>query len=292
MSPSPHLFLTFRPNRLLSLIAALPLLVSTASSGDVYRWRDAWGRAHFADQPRPGAERIEIKPQARPAAMPTAHARVERVYDGDTLKLDTGEKVRLLGINTPEIGGGRKQEEPGGQSAREWLKHRLEGRRIRLEQDVELRDRYLRLLAHVFAEDGTHINLELVDEGYATVDIHPPNLKYADALMSAEVRAERERRGLWARPEYAPLRLNSLGALPLSGWKRLTGKVESFDESRGTYRLHLEGGFEVHIPKREAHLFPPLRSYVGQTVELRGWISRRADRYSMRIRHPSALLRR
>jgi len=278
------------PNRRGLALVALILLTTVACAGEVYRWYDEQGRAHFSDRSAPGAERLTIKPSV-PTTDTGAWLRVERVYDGDTLKLDNGEKVRLLGINTPEVGGGRKPEEAGGQRAREWLKAKLEGRRVRLEQDVEARDHYQRMLAHVFLEDGTHLNLALVEQGLAATDIHPPNLKYSEALGQAERRAERENKGLWALPEYRVKPVETLDAAALFGWQRVVGKVEALDVTKRQYRLRFAGGFEAHIPKASAHLFPELKSYLGQTLELRGWVSRNGEGYTMTIRHPAALVR-
>lgn len=266
------------------------LLLSATACGEVYRWRDEQGHTHFSDRSTPGAETLSITPQ--PANASGAYVHVRRVHDGDTVLLENGEKVRLLGINTPEVSGGRKQEEAGGQEAKAWLKNKLEGRQVRLEQDVEMRDPYQRLLAHLFTTDGEHINRALVELGYATTNTYPPNMKYVDELLAAEAQAEREKRGLWALPEYRPKPLAGLDFSGLSGWQRLVGKAVALDESRSQFRLHFEGGFEAHIPKENARLFPSLRGLIGQLLELRGWVSRRGGDYSMVIRHPGALVRR
>ncbi|QSA95478.1 thermonuclease family protein [Methylococcus sp. EFPC2] len=272
--------------------AALMILMSlvTSACGEVYRWRDDQGRTHFSDRPVPGSERLQIEPPARTAAG--TYVRVQKVYDGDTVLLENGDKVRLLGINTPEVAGGRKQEEAGGEAAKAWLKRELEGRRVRLEQDTEFQDHYGRKLAHVFTADGEHVNRLLVEQGYATTDIYPPNLKYVDDMLSAEARAERDKKGLWALPEYRAKTMAGLDFGGLDGWQRLVGKALGVDERKSLYILHFESGFEAHIPKQNVRSFPPLQSYVGLSLELRGWVSRRGGAYFMVIRHPGALVKR
>ncbi|MCM8796636.1 MAG: thermonuclease family protein, partial [Candidatus Omnitrophica bacterium] len=96
---------------------------------------------------------------------------VERVIDGDTLKLSSGERVRLIGIDTPEMHESEKLYRDArrssqyvqtikrlGRQAYEFTRNLLEGRRVRFEFDVQKRDRYGRLLAYVYLkDDGTFV---------------------------------------------------------------------------------------------------------------------------------------
>ncbi|HYE35221.1 thermonuclease family protein [Methylocaldum sp.] len=255
-----------------------------AQGGDVYRWKDNNGRTYYSDHAVEGAERTRID------AAPTVHV-VKRVFDGDTVLLNNGEKVRLLGINTPEVDSPRKIGEPGGEEAKLWLQQRLSGRTVRLEQDGELRDKYQRLLAHVFTASGQHINLALVEAGLAFVDIHPPNLKYTQALTQAENRAEQARRGIWGMTDYRPKPVEALIARPmLRGWQRLTGVPSAIIASKRYLRLKFSDRFEVHIERENLNLFPPLENYLHRNIEVRGWLSRRRGDYSIFVRHPSALV--
>jgi micrococcal nuclease len=122
---------------------------------------------------------------------------VVRTVDGDTVVLDGNEKVRLIGINTPESVDPRRPVQPFGKEAAAFTRRLLEGRRVRVERDVEPRDRYGRSLAYLHLEDGTHVNLLLVEEGYASAYRYPPNVRYADAFRAAERRAREGRKGLW-----------------------------------------------------------------------------------------------
>jgi micrococcal nuclease len=105
-------------------------------------------------------------------------ALVSKVIDGDSIELQNGIEVRLLGINAPERG------QPYYQEATNRLKELVEGKSIVLENDVQDKDQYGRLLRYIFVDD-LFVNLELVKEGYATVYILSPNVKYEKELKAA-----------------------------------------------------------------------------------------------------------
>lgn len=124
---------------------------------------------------------------------------VVRVVDGDTVHVRVGdriEKVRYIGVNTPEIHHPRRGEEPGGRQALEVNRRLVEGKRVRLELDVQARDRYGRLLAYVWAGD-TMINAELLRLGYAQVMTVPPNVRHQSLFLELQRAARQAGRGLW-----------------------------------------------------------------------------------------------
>src|SRR5881392_3119357 len=144
------------------------------------------------------------------AISTTHHARagratdvtVERVIDGDTVvvRLPGGhERVRLVGIDTPETVDPRKPVQCFGKEASNRTKALLpKGTAVRLERDVEARDHYGRLLAYVYrVADGTFVNLSLAEDGYAQALTIPPNVAYADRFAAAVADARRAGRGLW-----------------------------------------------------------------------------------------------
>ncbi|MBI3811162.1 MAG: thermonuclease family protein [Nitrospirae bacterium] len=147
----------------------------------------------------------ESKAQPRADAQTVEHGKpvaVKRVIDGDTIELVNGETVRYLGIDAPEMRrkvNGRWVEsvEPFAPEAYELNRRLVEGQRVRLELDREVRDRYHRLLAYVFVNDRL-VNAELISSGYVVVRLHPPNLRYADLFMKLQTEALARHRGLWA----------------------------------------------------------------------------------------------
>jgi micrococcal nuclease len=135
------------------------------------------------------------------SAPATLEGMVERVVDGDTIQVRLGarvEKVRYIGINTPEVHHPAKGEEPGGREATEVNRRLVEGKRVRLELDVRERDRYGRLLAYVWVGD-VMVNAELVRLGYAQVMTIPPNVRYQETLLKLQREARDAGRGLWPR---------------------------------------------------------------------------------------------
>lgn len=121
------------------------------------------------------------------------------VIDGDTFVLNNGEKVRLQGIDTPEKG------DVNYDRAGYELQRRLVGRELKLEG--EGKDKYNRILRHVFAE-GVHVNLELVREGWARAYLHK-GTKYEALLEQAQEEARKERKGIWKVNDKQYLRLSS-----------------------------------------------------------------------------------
>ncbi len=129
---------------------------------------------------------------------------VERIVDGDTIEvsfipglgLGSKEKVRLIGGDTPETVDPRRPVERFGKEASGFVKDRLLGRAVRLAFEPALRDRYGRLLAYVFLEDGTCFNLAIVAEGYGFAYTKHPFM-FMDDFRAAERKAREGRKGLW-----------------------------------------------------------------------------------------------
>jgi micrococcal nuclease len=136
---------------------------------------------------------------------------VKRAVDGDTLVLENGERVRLIGIDTPEMHESNKlykdSQRTGeditaiqklGRRSYDFTKKLVEGKRVSLEFDVERQDKYGRLLAYVYLKDGTFVNAEIVKQGYASLMTIPPNVKYADLFQKLYRQARETRQGLWS----------------------------------------------------------------------------------------------
>lgn len=215
---------------------------------------------------------------------------VVKVIDGDTLILADGQHVRLLGINTPEVARKGKRGEPGGLAASQWLKRRTEGHRIRLQTGQEKHDRYGRLLAHIFDKDGTHINRELVAAGLATVSIIPPNLGYTEVLLAAQRQARIAGKGLWGMDRYRRQTLQEIDLDKAQGWQRLLVRPRALSGDAKSSRLVINDRFYLRVPREHLANFPELDAYVGQLLEVRGWISRYRGQHYLLVRHPSALI--
>ncbi len=123
---------------------------------------------------------------------------VVKVIDGDTIELSSGEKVRYIGVDTPELHHPQKSVEYFAREAYEANRRLVEGKKVRLEFDVQKQDRYGRLLAYVYV-DGIMVNEWLVANGYARVATFPPNVKYAERFLELEREARRLELGLWKK---------------------------------------------------------------------------------------------
>ena len=129
-----------------------------------------------------------------------AHAEnyhVAFVYDGDTILLQNGTKVRYLGIDTPEIDHENGNDEPFSQEARDLNRELVNMKTITLEYDRQTKDRYKRTLAYVFMENGEMVNALMVKSGLAYVVSYKPNLRYRSYLINVQRQAIRERLGIW-----------------------------------------------------------------------------------------------
>ena len=266
---------------LLILLLCLPTWVGA----EIYQWQDAKGSEHFSDRFHPDAKTVNIKPGY-------GFNSVKTVYDGDTVVLEDGRKIRLLGINTPEVQHKDKTADAGGEDAKAWLINKLQHARVRLEFDRDKTDKYGRTLAHLFSEKKEHINLSLVKAGLATISIYPPNLRYVNELVAAENKAEQDKLGIWRRVEYAAIPVSNLTEAGHPGWSRLVGKVVTIRNTRKSIYLVFSSLFEARIERKWQSLFPDVNGYLGKTIEVRGWLSSNRNHFSLLIRHPGAIRQR
>lgn len=117
--------------------------------------------------------------------------KIHKFVDGDTfwVKVNPGkpEKIRLIGVDTPEVKWeGLTEEQPGGKEASEYVKNLLKGKKVLLEYDVQKKDRYGRTLAYVYLEDSTFLNALLLEKGLARLATFPPNLRYVDRFIEIQ----------------------------------------------------------------------------------------------------------
>ena len=122
------------------------------------------------------------------------------VIDGDTIVLDGDERVRLIGIDTPETKDPRKPVQYFGKQAYEFTKRLVEGLKVRLDYDLDKKDKYGRTLAYVYLEDGTFLNAEIIKQGYGFAYRHFL-FKYYDEFKRYEREAREKEVGLWADVE-------------------------------------------------------------------------------------------
>lgn len=214
-------------------------------------------------------------------------ARVEHVYDGDTLRLSDGRKVRLLGINTPELARpakGSRLEQPAQPLAVEataavnrWLQaSKVKDPRVQLLMGREREDRYGRLLAHVFNQQGQSLEASLLQQGLAFMVVIPPNTHHADCFQLLEAQARRQRLGIWAHSAWQPMAAKDVAAQGKTGFLRVTGTVTRVDQARDLW-IELDHALVLRVLGANYHDFS--REFVAdwqkRSLVVRGWVVRR-----------------
>lgn len=268
------------------LIAALCLSISASLAvADVYRTVNADDNIRFSDRPAANSQQVVVAPLSN-----RYRHQVDYVYDGDTLVLENGERVRLLNINAPEISSRHREGEQGGEAAKQWLKQQIGKAPVYLRFDKEKRDKYDRLLAYIFLKDGRHLNAEMLKQGLAALTVHPPNLLYADKLQAAQQHAINDKAGIWDGQAYPLKQVHS--ALPTSerrGWQRWQITPKQIKATRSQIWLMAGDRLSLRIKKDHLPLFSAPESYLNKTLEVRGWLSRRGNDYFIQVLHPSAI---
>lgn len=221
---------------------------------------------------------------APPPDLAIESATVSYVNDGDTVRLSNGDRVRLVGIDTPEIGRDGADDEPFASEAQQSLRALLaESRnRVTVVDATEGEDRYGRRLSYLYTPDGRTVQGELLEQGMAMAVFVAPNLELADCLTSREEGARRAERGIWSLPAYAP-GLPSSAGIPdhVQGAAIVRGRVESVGESRRNIWINLEGRVAVRIDKADLERFPgwDFEALEGNELRARGWIVHHSNRY-------------
>ncbi|MFC1667147.1 thermonuclease family protein [Candidatus Omnitrophota bacterium] len=184
---------------------------------------------------------------------------VSRVIDGDTIELSNGETLRYIGIDTPEL----KEKigsvwvykpKPYAKEAKDFNQELVKGKPVRLEFDVQKRDKYRRLLAYVYSEDKM-VNLEILRQGYAMIYTYPPNVKYTDLFLTAQQEARENNNGLWMDLEEniisASEAKNNIGLVRI-----VEAGVTGTYLSKRVLTLNCRDNFKVVIFKNNLRYFP------------------------------------
>lgn len=204
-----------------------------------------------------------------------------RVIDGDTIELGNGQDVRYIGIDCPELekntpSGWREVHEPFADEAKKLNEELVLGKPVRLEFDVQKKDKYNRLLAYCFVKKGqkeVFVQSELLEKGLAYLYTFPPNIKYVDVLVASLQEAKKKKVGIWS----LDLNIDSKDASKFLGERKMiSGKIKKTRSTAKTIRLVMDGLLVV-IFKNELGLFQkagidPAQFYKGRTVKVFGLI--------------------
>lgn len=218
-------------------------------------------------------------------------SKVRYVYDGDTLQLNDGRKIRLIGINAPELKSDGKPAQPYANEAKKALTSLFnKDKSIALVYGKDKKDRYGRLLAHVFLADGQNVQALLLKQGFANAITIPPNTQFASCYLEMESFARCSMNGLWKN-------MNILDAKSLehqhSGFHLIMGRLENINTSNNGIWLDIDNRLTIGIRPDDQPRFDMkrLNTMLNQAVIVRGWLSEsnRSTPFYLRLRHPLSL---
>ncbi len=216
---------------------------------------------------------------------------LKKVIDGDTVILSNDEHVRLIGINTPEIGRDGQKSQIGADQARYYLNDLYKTHReFLLLQDDEAEDHYGRTLAHLFLKDGTNLQALMLTRGLATPLVIPPNLDFLECYEISSRFAQQHHIGLWALKQYQPHAAETLTPGDL-GYRMVTGTVMRVGDSKSAIWLNLTEWMALRIVRADVAHFDPgfFKNIAGKKVTARGMLYYANGQLRMQVRHPADL---
>ncbi|RON58633.1 thermonuclease family protein [Pseudomonas frederiksbergensis] len=214
---------------------------------------------------------------------------VQRVVDGDTLRLSDGRSVRMIGLNTPELGKQGRSDEPFAVAARKRLEALVAASngRVGLLPGKEARDRYGRTLAHVYSADGANLEAQMLAEGLGFQVAVAPNVDLVRCQQAAERAARQAGLGLWRQSPV--LKAEQIKA---SGFAVLSGRVSKVQRNRGGVWIELQDAVVLRVAPNLLDRFDvaTLERLKGRRIEARGWVLDRSRRGGLKEGQPRWML--
>lgn len=240
-------------------------------------WAGAWARTAVS----PPSLSLSCSIKQLPQSLAVEKVTVKAVTDGDTLRLTDGRKVRLVGVNTPELHGADGRAEAHAEKAKQATAAFFStSKAALLAIDKEGRDRHGRVLGHVFNVQGENLEAHLLRQGLAWHVAVPPNLSMAQCLAETERLARDQQTGVWRQAAVAVKNIRA------SGFYRVQGRVDRVTFAKAWWLNFDDGLAAVVYPENHRYFTKAeLGRLSGKTVELQGWVYPSGDdRYPWRIR--------
>lgn len=227
---------------------------------------------------------------------PTEHydetALVKSVHDGDTLRLTDGRKIRLIGIDTPELARNNQPAQPYADQARQVLTEIIKRsqQKIQLLYGIDRKDKYQRTLAHLYMPDGQNIQALMIQQGLATAFTTPPNDRFSSCYRQQEQVAIEQKTGIWSLADYQLKNTNEL-TQNSRGFRRLQGQVIQTHQSNKAFWITLDNNVRIRIRQQDLTYFDVtgLHQLKNKTIGIRGWLHPKKNGFFMNLRHPDAL---
>jgi endonuclease YncB( thermonuclease family) len=212
-----------------------------------------------------------------PAPSGLTPVAVQRVVDGDTLRLSDGRSVRMIGLNTPELGKNGRSDEPFAVVARKRLEALVAASdgQVGLLPGKESKDHYGRTLAHVYGADGANLEAQMLVEGLGFQVAVAPNVDLVTCQQAAENSARQAGLGVWRQSPV--LKAEQIST---SGFAVLSGRVSKVQRNRGGVWIELQDSVVLKVAPNLLGRFDAasLERLEGKQIEARGWVLDRSRR--------------
>ena len=212
-----------------------------------------------------------------PAPAGLASVTVQRVVDGDTLRLSDGRSVRMIGLNTPELGRQGRSDEPFAVAARKRLQALVDasGGRVGLRPGKQAKDHYGRTLAHIYSASGANLEAQMLADGLGFQVAVAPNVDLVACQQTAERSARKAGLGLWRQSPVLKAE-----QIQRSGFAVISGRVSKVQRNRGGIWIELQDALVLRVAPNLVGQFDNarLQALKGKQIEARGWIVDRSRR--------------
>ncbi|VVQ30474.1 hypothetical protein PS947_01974 [Pseudomonas fluorescens] len=212
-----------------------------------------------------------------PAPAGLASVTVQRVVDGDTLRLSDGRSVRMIGLNTPELGKQGRGDEPFAVAARKRLQALIDasGGRVGLRPGKQAKDHYGRTLAHIYSASGANLEAQMLADGLGFQVAVAPNVDLVVCQQAAERSARNTGLGLWRQSPVLKAE-----QIQRSGFAVISGRVSKVQRNRGGIWIELQDALVLRVAPNLVGQFDNarLQALKGKQIEARGWIVDRSRR--------------
>lgn len=238
------------------------------------------------------ATQVTTKPYELCAAVqakPFEPVRIQRVTDGDTVVLEDGRKVRIIGINAPELSKKSEGKLRGEAQAASALIQQMisESTDAALVLGDDSKDRYGRVLGHIVFDRTRSLASELILHGLAAATAVSPNTRCAEHNLRMETQARTKGLGIWQYPNN-PWFAKSTGVKSIQGFHILTGLVEDVRKGKRYWEFQLANGILIRA-KHSLLSSKDATDLQQKTVEVRGWFGRHDGFTSVRLHHRTNL---
>jgi micrococcal nuclease len=219
---------------------------------------------------------------------------VTMVYDGDTIQvqLTTGEKekIRLIGVDAPETGADDKKTRLKALFSKRFAFKFLYKKKVKIEYDWEKRDKYGRLLAYIWTDDGTFFNEFIIQKGFAAAYTRfKYKTEFKERFLQAEEHAKKRGNGIWKKEPYPLIHGREIPKLmgELVSYEFVCEKIE--DKGNLLLLVSKKDNFGVPVYKKYLHFFPEIQSWVGKRLIISGLLEEYKDQPQIMLFLPSQL---